>query len=287
VTKERAVESMSISEFARRSRLSPRALRLYDELGLLAPARVDAATGYRFYTADQVETARLIAALRQLGVPLAEIKGVLGLEPALAADRVTGYWSAVETEHAARRELADAVVRQLHGKRSVMFEAATREIPSRSLLCLKRHVAGETGAWALGKEFVRLLQERAAPRLEGQDGAAFCIYWGEVSDDSDGPLEWCRPVPAADAAELAGQFPELTLRTEPAHREAFVDLGPGGQTNAAQWQLVWQSLSAWGEEHGVQPTDLGARVTYRAPQPRTADSVPDTDFAVPFADRTG
>jgi DNA-binding transcriptional MerR regulator len=281
------VESMSISEFARRSRLSPRALRLYDELGLLAPARVDAATGYRFYAADQVETARLIAALRQLGVPLAEIKVVLGLEPALAADRVTGYWSAVETEHAARRELADAVVRQLHGKRSVMFEVATREIPSRSLLCLKRHVAGEAGAWALGKEFVRLLQERAAPRLEGQDGAAFCIYWGEVSDDSDGPLEWCRPVPAADAAELAGQFPELTLRTEPAHREAFVDLGPGGQTNAAQWQLVWQSLSAWGEEHGVQPTDLGARVTYRAPQPRTADSVPDTDFAVPFADRTG
>jgi hypothetical protein len=46
------MEPMSISTFAQRSRLSPTALRLYDEMGLLPPARVDAVTGYRFYEAD-------------------------------------------------------------------------------------------------------------------------------------------------------------------------------------------------------------------------------------------
>ena len=166
-----------------------------------------------------------------------------------------------------------------------MYEVATREIPRRSLLCLKRDVQGEAGAWALGKEFVALLKGSALPRLEGQAGAVFCIHWGEVSDDSDGPLEWCRPVPEAEAEQLAGRFPQLTLRTEPAHREAFVHLGPGGQASAAQWQLISQALLEWGEEREVRPADLGARISYFAPPPRTADSVPDCDFAVPFADR--
>jgi DNA-binding transcriptional MerR regulator len=278
---------MSISEFARRSRLSPKALRLYDEMGLLPPARVDAATGYRSYGTDQIEQARLIAGLRQLGIPLAEIKVVIDLEPKLAADRIADYWSGVETEHAARRDLADAIVTRLRGTRSVMYEVGTREIPSRSLLCLKRNVEGWAGAWALGKEFIGLLKERTLPLMEGRAGAVFCIYWGEVSDDSDGPLEWCRPVPDDQAAVLAAQFPELTLRTEPAHSEAFVDIGPGGQPSAVQWQLVVESLHEWGEERGFEPATLGIRITHLAPPPRTKDGVPDCDFAVPYTRRTG
>jgi PPM family protein phosphatase len=66
-------------------------------MGLLPPARVDAITGYRFYGIDQIESARLTAALRQLGIPLAEIKVVLDLEPEIAADRVADCWSRVET----------------------------------------------------------------------------------------------------------------------------------------------------------------------------------------------
>lgn len=57
---------LTIGGFARASRLSPKALRLYDELGLLAPASVDPVSGYRFYSPDQLERARLIAWLRRL-----------------------------------------------------------------------------------------------------------------------------------------------------------------------------------------------------------------------------
>jgi protein phosphatase len=80
------VDLMGIGEFAGRSRLSAKALRLYDELGLLPPARVDEASGYRFYEPGQLKQARLIAALRQLQVPLAEIKAILPLEPVRAAE---------------------------------------------------------------------------------------------------------------------------------------------------------------------------------------------------------
>lgn len=47
--KEFDTELMSIGEFARRTRLSPRALGLYDDTGPLLPASVDGAPGYRSY----------------------------------------------------------------------------------------------------------------------------------------------------------------------------------------------------------------------------------------------
>ncbi|GAA2762296.1 hypothetical protein GCM10010103_13370 [Streptomyces paradoxus] len=67
---------LTIGAFARACRLSPKALRLYDELDLLRPARVDPDTGYRYYAAGQLEGARLVAWLRRLGMPLAEIRRV-------------------------------------------------------------------------------------------------------------------------------------------------------------------------------------------------------------------
>src|ERR1700733_7120726 len=103
VDEKRSVELMSIGAFAQRTRLSPKALRLYDELGLLAPARVDESSGYRYYDGTQLEQARLVAALRRLDMPLAEIKAVLELESAPAADRVAAYWASVESEHSERR----------------------------------------------------------------------------------------------------------------------------------------------------------------------------------------
>ena len=55
-----------------------------------------------------------------------------------------------------------------------MYEVATREMPERSLLCLKRNV-DEQGMWAFGKEFIAILRERPLPKIEGREGAAFCI----------------------------------------------------------------------------------------------------------------
>src|ERR1700756_5740073 len=62
---------MTSGAFARASGLSRKALRLYDDLGLLHPARVDPDTLYRFYHQGQQEQARLVAWLRRLGMPLA------------------------------------------------------------------------------------------------------------------------------------------------------------------------------------------------------------------------
>jgi protein phosphatase len=68
---------MSIGDFSGLSGLSPKRLRSYAASGLLSPAAVDPDTAYRYYSAGQLRDARLIDALRQAGVPLAEIKLLL------------------------------------------------------------------------------------------------------------------------------------------------------------------------------------------------------------------
>jgi DNA-binding transcriptional MerR regulator len=282
------VDQMSIGEFARDSRLSAKALRLYDELGLLPPARVDEDSGYRLYEPGQLKQARLIAALRQLRVPLAEIKVILALEPVQAAERVRQFWAATEAGHTSLRALATYLIDELSGKRSVMYEVGTREMPERSLLCVKRNIAGEKAAWAFGKEFIALLRQYRMPWIEGRAGAFFCIFWGEVSEDSDGPMEWCRPVPPDDAEALAFRCRELTLRAEPAHHEAFVKIGDG-QIDGADWQVVSRSLEAWSEQQQQQDlrlaigmADLGLRITYL---PSEVGQDTYQDFAIPFNGR--
>jgi len=282
------VKEISIGEFARRSRLSLKALRLYDERGVLVPSRVDQGSGYRYYDTAQLEEARRVVMMRQLQLPLAAIKELLACDPADAAARIAEHWRGAEAAHDARRDLADYLVNRLRGKRSVMYEVATREMPERSLLCLKRDV-DEQGRWAFGKEFIAILRERPLPKIEGREGAPFCIWWAFPTPDSDGPMEWCKPVPAAQAESLAPHYPELTLRTEPAHREAFVALPDGGD-EAVHWHLAGESLQAWAEEQEQEhegerltltPEDLGLRITYLASALGTEE--PYRDMALPFA----
>jgi DNA-binding transcriptional MerR regulator len=284
------VKEISIGEFARRSRLSLKALRLYDERGVLVPSRVDRASGYRYYDIAQLDQARLVVMMRELQLPLAAIKQLLACDPGDAAERIEEHWHDAEAAHDARRGLADYLVNRLRGKRSVMYEVATREMPERSLLCLKRDV-DEQGRWAFGKEFIAILRERPLPKIEGREGAFFCIWWGLVNADTDGPMEWCAPVPAAQAESLASRYPELSLRTEPAHREAFVALpdGPGDEA-AVHWHLAGESLEAWADEQAQEhvgesltltPEDLGLRITYLPDALGTEE--PYCDMALPFA----
>ena len=70
-------DMLGIGQLARLAGLSVGALRHYDEVGALVPAYVDPATGYRRYTRSQVDAARTVALLRELEVPLDEVRAVL------------------------------------------------------------------------------------------------------------------------------------------------------------------------------------------------------------------
>ena len=92
-----ADDLLSIGQFARLSGLSVGALRHYDELDLLRPADIDRFTGYRRYRAEQVETAQVIARLRELEMSLDEIREVLAIDdPGRAGRRLERHRARIE-----------------------------------------------------------------------------------------------------------------------------------------------------------------------------------------------
>ena len=113
---------LTIGAFARAAKLTPKALRLYDELGVLAPAAVDAENGYRYYDDSQLARARLIGRLREIGMPLAEIRTVCDLPAAEAADAIGAYWQRVTLDTAARARLTSGLVRHRSGRDDTMTE---------------------------------------------------------------------------------------------------------------------------------------------------------------------
>ncbi|HEX5406326.1 MAG TPA: helix-turn-helix domain-containing protein [Pseudonocardiaceae bacterium] len=270
---------VSIGEFSRLSRLSPKALRLYDELGLLVPARVDAATGYRWYATTQLDQARLVAALRRIGVPLARIREILALAPEPAAEEIRAYWAGTEAELAAQRMLVGHLVDRLQGKKSAMYEVTVRDIPRRSLLTLLSRVHQDDIETRTRELFIHRLRGSDVARVEGIAGAPFTIFHGEVSGDSDGPVEWCWPVPDDRAAEIAAGFPDLTLRTEPTHQEAFVrQEAPGRWASGTQAEVAIGALVAWAAEQQRQPSG-GLRMVL-VPDPAKRGTGPYVEFAV-------
>jgi DNA-binding transcriptional MerR regulator len=108
-----ADELLTISAFGRRVRLTPSALRFYDDCGLLRPAEVDGANGYRYYAPEQEPRAALLRDLREIDLPLAEVRVVLDGGPTEAAQVVTAHLRTVEGKADAARRAAARILSSL------------------------------------------------------------------------------------------------------------------------------------------------------------------------------
>src|SRR3954471_21675398 len=76
---------LRIGDFARLGGVTVRALRHYEAEGLLAPARVDEATGYRSYRFEQLAALDRIVALRDLGFSLADVRDLVANDAGVSA----------------------------------------------------------------------------------------------------------------------------------------------------------------------------------------------------------
>lgn len=239
---------LSIGAFARRSRLSTKALRLYDRLGLLTPAHVDHQTGYRRYRESQLSTARLVVMLRRLDMPLTTVAEVVSAAGTDGAEIVASYWTSVERRVASQRELAAHLRIRLSGQEGGLevFEVHEGDVPEQVVLTEQRHVqVGELSDWLLDARD-RLLN--SAENYGGPAGATFVVYYGEVNDDSDGPVEVCVPL-HADEDVWAGS----AVRREPAHREAYVTLTKA-QVEYPQILSAYDAVGRWVTANGFHTT---------------------------------
>jgi len=141
-------------------------------------------------------------------------------------------------------------------------------------LSISRHLHGnETNAF-FADAFARL--RSAAPGLEGIAGCPYLIFYGEVSDDSDGPMELCRPVSARPSQKVE----DVQVREEPEHTEAYIRLAMKDMGWPALAPAV-DALEAW--VRGQRREPAGALRQVLIGDQRTAK--PDTpvcDLSIPL-----
>jgi serine/threonine protein phosphatase PrpC len=210
------VELLTIGTFSRASRLSPKALRLYDSLGLLAPAHVDEVSGYRFYRPDQLERARLVAWLRRLGMPLARIQVVCDLAasaPDQAAAQVSAFWAETEAELTSRRALATHLISYLSGEDAMSGTTPALAIRYAARSDIGRHRdRNQDTAYASG----RLLAVADGMGAAGSQASAAVI-------EALKPLETALP-----AGDLLNAMEDAVRRADPVLRDlAATDPGTG------------------------------------------------------------
>lgn len=268
---------LTSGEFARRSRLSIKALRLYDRIGLLRPAEVVPGTGYRRYAPRQLYAARLIVLLRRLDMPLSQVAEIVGAPAPAAAGRLASYWTDVERRLAAQRELADRLVRSLAGESPApegAWPVRQRDVPEQTVLTEQRYVTSAQLRWT--REATARLTA-IADAHGGPAGPRFVVFHGEVTEDSDGPVEVC--VPVTPGAIDPQAFP---VRREPAHREAYIPV-VRGHFEPPQIMSVYDAVHRWVRSRGLRAAGPSREVYGYPVEVDTAGAdEPVCDVAVPY-----
>ena len=136
------VQLLTIGEFSRMTFLSVKTLRHYHETGLLAPAKIDASTGYRYYDVSQVATAQVVRRFRDLDLPIERLRAFLA-----AADEEAR--NAVIVDHldrmSAQLQETQATVeslRRMLADEGAAFPVAYRDEPLLTTLAITDRVAG-------------------------------------------------------------------------------------------------------------------------------------------------
>lgn len=268
-------EWLTAGVFAARSRLSPKALRLYAANGVLVPSQVDVSNGYRRYHESQLRDARLVRMLRRAGMPLALVARVLDAPRQDRQSMVEVYWADVERTVTYQRELVGHLSRTLSRGKDMypMHEIKTREVPEQNVLTEQTHVdAAHLPAWIV-KAGSRQLD--AAADFGGQVGPSLVIYHGEVNEDSDGPVEVCLPISAQMASSTS-----LPTRVEPAHREAYTTV-TRAQVRYPDIVSAYDAVERWISESGT-PVAGPPREAYFADPSTGDDDEPVADVAFPI-----
>jgi DNA-binding transcriptional MerR regulator len=195
-------EELSIGSFSRVSGLTVKALRHYDEIGLLEPARVDESTGYRYYGLEQARTAEAIRRLRALEVPLDEIRELLGADEPVLRERLAVHRARLEGQAVETKRILDELDRIIDGREKLVPDSAqlapeleVKDVPARRVAFVAERAHMEEM-----KKVVPRNINKVARAVNGRNtGPPFCKC---PAPDADGYFETEIGWPVPDDVEL-------------------------------------------------------------------------------------
>lgn len=234
-----------VGTFAKRAGLSASALRYYDDVGLLKPARVDETTGYRYYRADQLEQAELICFLRSLEMPIGELRATLAAtDPTALAAHLRNYRRDVRAQLDEKARMLTEI--KLFAQRQLeppTYNVQLKEVPAHSFLSIRRRAPVAALLETMAAASTSLLGH-----LEELDvassGPCFTLYHNADYDDVEVDIEVCVPTPRPLSS--AGEFRQGSF---PAQTQAWtIHEGPHERIGQA-----YRALQGWLDEHGYKP----------------------------------
>ena len=168
--------SVTIGEFSRLTHLSVKALHHYHDIGLLPPAEIDPASGYRRYTVDQVETAQLVSRLRTLQMPLPAIREVINAASVSTRDHLLRDHLVRMEEQLDQTRAVVASLRRLLEPASSPLTVEHRHAPALDVVAIRAQVGMDAIMDWCDRTFQQLYERLAAAevtRMAGHDGATY------------------------------------------------------------------------------------------------------------------
>jgi DNA-binding transcriptional MerR regulator len=233
---------MPIGRFSRASRLSVKALRLYDAEGLLVPAWVDPASGYRHYRPDQIRRAEAICVLRMVDMPLARVREVLDLDSPEAVRAALAEHRALLAGRLDEQERMLRFLERLMNREDIAmpYDITIKTIEAQRVVGHRVHTSLENIGQAVGEAFGGALGAIASAGAIPA-GIPFVVYHDIIDDQTDGEVEACIPVAPGAADGVAVDIPAAEV-VATLHRGPYMEIGP-----------AYEALGAWLAEQGREP----------------------------------
>jgi len=259
-----------IGEFSQIARVSGRLLRYYDSIGLLQPQHTDPATGYRYYSANQLGRLNQILALKDLGLSLEQVARLL--DSRISPDEIRGMLTLKKAElertlsvEAARLRHIESRLRQIEEQGSLAnYDVVVKSSEARPYLSTRATFPGFGDVIATLRQMVRTVGSRAsAPR----DNLVVVAHSDFEDENLDLEIGYALGRDVRKAVTLSPQL-TLTARELPAipTLATVVRSGP-----APELHLAFGALGVWMEANGYQVVGP-CREVFLEPPFQTPDS---------------
>lgn len=243
-----ATDRIPIGRFSQITRLSTKALRLYDERGLLVPANRDIATGYRYYTGNQIASGVSIKELCGLGFPLQEIETILHAREAGDTGRIRELFrkrhDAIRSE-VTRLQQIEALLSESGASLETMYmtfnEPVVKDIAPQRIL-------GKRGTGSYAETITILMRDLCGQIFSEENqrnglkvtGPFMSIYHDQEYREKDATVECAAPI----SGRIALSDPGMEVRTLPGGKcLSLIHKGPYSGLHGA-----WSRIGTYLEE---------------------------------------
>ena len=227
-----------IGRFSKMTRLSIKALRHYDEIGLLEPAEVDSQSGYRYYRLAQANVAEAIRTLRSIDMPLDEISLVLASdEPDIMRKQLDVHRERLEERLADQQRMLTYLQRLIDQEVSIMpYEITVKDVPPIDVASLRVHTSLDKIGEDLGMGFGKVIAASGSPA-----GMPFIVFHDVIDEETDGDIEICIPVlaPIAPTGDVVGRRIEGGSMATTTHKGPYDQISP-----------AYHTITGWVQDHG-------------------------------------